>query len=1032
MTPFNSWLNRGSRALTLPAVVAVTTWAPAFGQSPPTADAQTPLAVVVVTGSRIPVPADTTGASPLMVVTQRDIQLSGHTDVVDVLNDLPQTVINSSLDYGNNSSPANAAGGFATADLRGLGPQRTIVLVNGRRLGNGDASTSNPSSAADLDQIPTAMIDRVEVVTGGASATYGSDAVAGVVNFILKDHIQGVQVDAQYAVAQHDQQNTYIQGREAAAGIPAPSGSVVDGARRDVSVLAGKDLYDGRGQVTAYFSYHGQSPLRGADRDFSACQAASTNAVTNVPTQTGFTCLGNSQSNRFDINGGGQSYSVVGKAFVPWPAQGSVPPAFFNSAAYQYAQRDDTRYQAGLLGRAELSQALRPYVELSFMNDRTVMQIAPSGVFLAGNPHSADGQYLVNCSNPLLSAQEASTLCTPAQIAADQASPGSVNADVNIGRRNIEGGGRTSSFEHRSYRAVTGVDGQFADAFSYDGYALYYYTSLFHSNLNYFNNSAVDKALQVTTDASGHPVCISGGTCVPYNIFTTGAVTPPQVAYLYTPGTDSGANSEQIISANVTGRLGHYGIVVPWAREGVSFNSGVERRVETLRFAPDAAELSGDLAGYGGAAVAIDRRMTVEEGFAEARVPIAQNRALVQDLTIGAGYRYSHYSTAGRADAYKFDLQYAPRADVRLRATYDRVVRAPNLIEVYTPLSYTGSATVGRDPCAPSNGGKTRATASLTACEHTGVTAAQYGNGFGPSVGGTNTIAQCPFDCGSAVGGNPGLVPETAQTWSVGLTLTPAALGDFVATFDYFHVLLEREIASVPGIVSLQQCLAFGDPTSCSQIVRTPLGALSGADVAGGGYILENNVNTGSAVVSGIDLQTNARWPLPGTWGTLSASLVGTWLQHDASTPYRGAQGFDCAGLFGSSCLGGSVSPTWRHNLRVSWQTRWHTEISAQWRFIGRTSFDNNSSQPALQYAEESFFDPVITHIPNYNYLDITALWTLIRQVEIRAGVRNVFDKDPPFLPAVDISGSAGALLNTFSTYDLSGRRIFLSIRATF
>jgi iron complex outermembrane recepter protein len=1004
----------------------------AFAQSAPTQEeGQTPMPEIVVTGSRIPVPANITATSPMTIVTERDILLSGHTDVVDVLNELPQTIINSSADYGNNSNPAQNAGGFATADLRGLGPQRTIVLVNGRRLGIGDANAANASSAADLDQIPVAMIDRVEVVTGGASATYGSDAVAGAVNFILKDHVQGVQLDAQYGLAQHDQHNRYIEDVEAGAGITPPTGSTLDGGRRDLSILAGTDFVGGTGQVTAYFSYHGQSAVTGSDRDFAACQAVSTNALTGIPSHGGFSCYGSPSSNRFDTDAGANSWSVVGNEFVPWPAQGSVPPARFNAAPYQYAQRRDTRYQAGLLGHLELSPALRPYVELSFMDDRTLMQIAPSGVFLNGNPLTPDSQYLVNCSNPLLSAQEAAILCTPAQIAADKANPGSVSADVDIGRRNIEGGGRQSSFEHRNYRIVGGVGGKFGDGFSYDAYGLYFYTSLFQSNLNYFNNVAIDNALQVTNDSSGHPVCISGGSCVPYNIFTTGAVTAQQLNYLYTPGTDSGSNTEQIFAANITGELDHYGIVVPWARTGVAFNAGLEYRVETLQFSPDAAEISGDLAGYGGAAVAIDQRLSVDEGFAEVRVPLVQDQPLAKDLTIGTGYRYSHYSTAGVANAYKLELQYAPLTDVRLRTSYDRVVRAPNLIEIYTPLSYTGSATVLTDPCAPMKGGTVHAAASLAACEHTGVTAAQYGDGFGPGIGGTNTIAQCPLGCGSVIGGNQALVPETADTWAVGLTLTPTALAGFTATVDYFHILLKREIGTVPGSVSLQRCLDTGDPTACSQIVRTPLGALSGANVVGGGYILENDVNTGTALVSGIDLQMSWRWPLPGALGALSASLLGTWLQHDSVTPYRGAPSYDCAGLFGNTCLGGSVSPTWRHNMRVSWETPWSVEVSAQWRFIGRTSFDNNSPQPGLQYAEERFFDPVVTHIPNYSYLDLSALWAVNRQVQVRVAVSNLLDKDPPFLPAIDVSGNAGTF-NTFPAYDLTGRRISLAVRASF
>jgi outer membrane receptor protein involved in Fe transport len=988
-----------------------------------------PLPQVMVTGSRIPVPANVESTSPMQIVTAQDVQLSGYTDTVDVISALPQMVISSASDFGNHSSPGAAAGGIATADLRGLRPQRTVVLINGRRLGVGDPNTANPTPAPDLDQIPLAMVERVEVLTGGASATYGSDAIAGVVNFILKDHVQGIQVDAQYGFAQHTQQNDYIQGREAAAGLTPPTGTRSDGLRREVSVLAGTSVLEGDGQITGYFIHQSQDAVYGSDRDFSACSAVSTNALTQVPTQPGYTCLGNGASNSFFPDAGlGLRYSVVGSQFVPWPAAGSVPPAFFNTAPYWSSQRQDSRNQAGLLAHADLTQAVRPYLELSFMDDRTHTHVSPSGLFVANNNLTADGGYLVNCSNPLLSAQEAAILCTPQQIAADRAHPGTVSADVDIGRRNVEGGGRLASYEHRNYRVVGGVDGALGEGWSYDAYALYYYTSLSQVYQNFFSNAAITRALQVTTDAFGRPVCISGGGCVPYNIFNAGAVTAQQLAYLYTPGTDDGSNSEQILAADVTGQLGGYGLAAPWANEGVALNAGVERRTETLRFAPDAEELSGNLSGYGGAPVAIDDRVSVNEAFVELRVPVAQDRLWVKDVTLGAGYRYSVYSTAGATNTYKFDLQFAPVADIRLRATYDRVVRAPNLIELYTPLSYTGSNSVDADPCAPTNGGVTHASASLAACMRSGVTAAQYGNGLGPAAGGTSTIPQCLAGCGVVSGGNSALAPETADTWSLGVTFAPGAIPTLTGSIDYFHIHLTGEIGTVPELVTLNSCLTTGDPTLCSQIVRTATGGLSGGSVANGGYILSNAVNTGAALISGIDVQASYRQPL--RWGALTANLVGTWLQQNSATPWRSAPSYDCAGLFGATCLNGSVSPTWRHYLRVTWETPWNAQLSALWRFIGRTGFDNNSSQSLLQNQEEGFFDPVLTHIPNYSYLDVAAIWSVSPHVQLHAGVNNLFDKDPPFIP-LEVSYQAGGL-NTFPTYDILGREIIIGIRATF
>ena len=775
-------------------------WASGFAQSASAPDESKPaLEEIVVTGSRIPVPANITATSPIQVVTAQDIALAGQTDAVNILNSLPQTVINSGIDYGNNSSPLAAPGGIATADLRGLGPQRTIVLVDGRRLGIGDPNTNNPNPAPDLDQIPTALIERVEVVTGGASATYGSDAIAGVVNFIMKKNFEGIQLDGQYGFAQHQQQNPYIEAQEAAAASlhrPAVFGTVTSG-----TCLSS--------QEPTSMMVKAMSPVISFTTTKMLCLARPATSPTVRPTaqiisttcrhSPAFTCFGSSNSNKFVTNaGGGPPYSVVGHQFVPYPAAGSVPPSHFNSATYEYAQRQDTRYLAGLSLHLALNESVKPYLDFSFMNDRTLTQIAPSGLFQGQNTLSSNGTYFINCSNPLLSAQEAATICTPAQIAADKANPGSVSADLDIGRRNIEGGGRESTYEHINYRAVAGANGKLGAAWTYDAYLLYYYTSLFQSNLNYLNYAAINNALQVKTNNSGQPECIVGGSCVPYNIFAAGGVTAQQLSYLYTPGTDSGTNSEQIVHVDMTGQLGRYGMTSPWAHDGIALNVGAEHRLETLDFAPDAAELSGALAGYTGALVAIDKSYSVNEGFLEIRAPIAQNQPGIYDLTFDSGYRYSDYSTAGVTNTYKFEVQYAPLPDVRLRYSYDRVVRAPNLIELYTPQAYGQSAVVGQDPCAPTNNGATRASAGLTACEHSGVTAAEYGNGFGSSVGGTNTIVQCPGNCGQVSGGNPQLAAENADTWSLGLSLTPTAFPNFTGSIDYYHISLTQRDRNNP------------------------------------------------------------------------------------------------------------------------------------------------------------------------------------------------------------------------------------------
>ena len=1004
----------------------------------PAEGATATLQEVVVTGSRIPVPANISATSPTTIVSSQDVRLRGTTDITDLINQLPQNIIRANADFGNTSTPLTSTGGFTTVDLRGLGPQRTLVLVNGRRLGAGDPSTSNQNVSPDIDQIPVPLIERVDVVTGGASATYGSDAIAGVVNFILKRDFEGVQIDGQYGFSQHDQHNSYVEGllgaNDPGTGFTAqpsvPTGSIRDGYKHDLSILMGQNFDDGKGNFTGYFVYHQQQPITASARDFSDCQLAS-NGDFASPTYTGLECLGSSNSNRFTPEGIapglGTRYTVVGNQFLRWPQVGSNPPAIFDFNNFEYLQRQDKRFQAGFMAHEALNEHVQPYMEFGWMDDRTVAVIAPSGLFIGGDPFTADNNELVNCSNPLLSAQEQALLCTPAQIAGDLANPGSKgnSADVAIGRRNIEGGGRASYYEHNNIRAVIGTKGAVMDGWTYDLYGSYYYVATFQSNLDYLDYAKINNALQVTTNpVTGAPVCISGGQCVPWNIFTTGGVTPAALNYLSTPGTAYGNNTEQVAHIDFTGELGKYGLQLPWANDAAAVNFGYEHRKDTVTFNPDGAETSGDLAGFSGALVNINEHYDIDEAFVELRLPLAHGQPGIYDLTTDVGYRYSNYDTTGTTNTYKFEVQYAPIQDARLRFSFDRAVRAPNLIELFVAPSFGQENVVGTDPCAGVP------TASLVQCEHTGVTAAQYGDGIH-----ANNILQCVSgQCGQVIEGNSQLKPEVATTWSLGLTLTPTALPGFSASVDYYHIKLVDQVGNYPFATILSGCLIDDNPIYCSQIVRTPAGSLAGATVSGGGYFLQKDFNLGLSIVSGFDLQMNYHHALPGNWGSLSASLNGAYLWHSTETPYPGSGSFDCAGLFGSTCNSitqGSVNPRWRHNLRVSWETPLDVLLSAQWRFIGPTTFDNNSGNPLLHFAEEGAYDQYNARIPGFSYLDLTAVWHVMKQLELRVGVNNVLDKDPPIVPSLDITANSGPA-NSFGAYDYLGREVFIAFTAKF
>jgi outer membrane receptor protein involved in Fe transport len=995
------------------------------------AQAPAELQEIVITGSRIPVPANINSTSPITAVSNQDIQLAGQVDTGEILNSLPQNIIAFGADLGAHQNPLTSAGGISTADLRGLGPQRTLVMVDGKRLYIGDPNQQNPNPAADLNEVPAAIIERVDVVTGGASAVYGSDAVAGVINFIMKQNFQGIEIGGQYGFYDHNNREHAIQALDASVQttvgptnptFTAPNGNIRDGDKRDLSIVLGTNLADGTGNVTAYATWHKQDPVRNGDRDFANCQLVSSGNNDRFD----YSCIGTTNSNYFQPevlqpNGSlkaGSVYNVVGTSFLPNHQVGANPPWEFNPNPYEFMQEQSTRWNAGVYGHVDVTDYFKPYLTATVMDDRSDETVGPSAAFKASYPFTPDNFYRVNCTNPLLSAQEQGILCTPAMIAADTPSPGNNPAGlaiINIGRRDVEGGGRDAYYDHTNYRMAVGAKGDIAKGITYDAYTQYFYTSFYTSNTNYLNYANIGQALIAKSSAAG-PVCTNIiGNCVPWNIFATGGVTPAQLGYLLSPGNGYGTDSETIVHADVTFELGQYGLIFPAARDGVGLNVGAEHRADTYHFNPDAVEGSGELAGFSGAAVPINAGETVDEGFFEVRTPLVQDHDWAKDLSLDLGYRYSNYSLAGGASTYKFEVQYAPTSDFRLRYSFDRAIRAPNLFELFNPGSYGQTSVIGTDPCSGA-----KPTASLAACMRTGVTAAQYGS-----------IPDCTAaQCGQVIEGNTALKPEKANTYSVGVTLTPAGLPDLTGSLDYWHIQQSGLIGPVPANILFSNCINNNTPFDCSQLVRNPVtGALTGATVAGGGYVLQKSINTGAGLTSGIDLQTAYVIPLSGL-GTLTWGINGTWLQHSITTPYVGSGSYDCAGLFGASCNTNSVNPKWRHNMRLTWETPWSKLlVSAHWRYIAGVDFDNNSSNSLLQYAEEGSYDAPNSHIGSYSYFDLSAVWPVVPAVQLRAGINNLFDKDPPVLGS-EITGTGSA--NTYSTYDTLGRAIFVAFTAKF
>lgn len=1025
----------------------------ASGQTPTPAalaklDETPQLEEIVVTGSRIAAP-NATSTSPIQVISSESIETTGKTDISDIITQLPQNFNNGlGQDLGNGTSGLSTPGGVSTADLRGLGPNRTLVLVDGRRLGQGSPNTAISSPAPDLDQIPAGLVDRVEVVTGGASAAYGSDAVAGVVNFIMKKNFQGLQIDGQYDENWHDNGNSYIQSLVRQFGSTPATGTSWDGRQRKFDVLLGTNFADGQGNVTAYLGYRHADPVTSSQRDFGGCQLDPVND--NAGNVVGLTCGGSANSNYFNPYAPGlrtqNGYGVLGTSLIPFGSATTTPPAFFNSQPYIYMTREDDRYNAAVLGQMTINDYVKPYAQFYFMDDRTHTAVAPSGLFRDSNPLDPTGNsaYPVNCDNPLLSGQEASILCSPGQLTYAAAHPGqacifntdptgavtSPNcADVRIGRRNIEGGGRQFVYEHENYRAVLGAGGGFGDAWTYDAYGQYYYTTFYNVNENFLNFQAIDNALQVTGTKS-NPVCIGGGSCVPYNIWADGGVTPQQLAPMYTTGTAYGTTTLRTLHGEVTGKLGKYGITSPWATDGLAVDLGYEHRVEQVAFSPDAAELSGLLSGFGSASVAIDNGVSVGEEFAEIRAPLVQNIPGVKELLFDTGYRRSDYSSVGVTNTYKFELQYAPIEDYRLRFSFDRAIRAPSIIELFNPQLVTTTNLGSLDPCAPtvSNGVLTPAKFSLAQCLNTRGSipvnqfTALYGNG-----GTTDLIPQgTAGQLSELTGGSTRLQPEIAKTYTIGLNFAPSEIPHFTGSIDYYHILITGEVGTIPAPVIFNNCGNNNDPFYCSQIFRNPVnGNLDtvGA-VSGGGYVVQTGVNVASALVSGIDVQMNYRHDLPARWGSLSFDLNGAYLLHSETQPVPGGHTYDCAGLYGSTCQ--TVNFHWHHIFRTTWRMPWHVNTSLTWRYLGAVSLDSNTSDPTLSSGVHDYVEP---RIPAYNYMDLEASWNVNSALTIRGGINNMMDKDPPLLNTNLVPGGQA---NTSDVYDLFGRQLFVAFTARF
>lgn len=969
------------RALVLSAVTAAAVTVPAVAQ-----DQGEVVDTVIVTGSRIR-QANLEGTTPVTQVTSADIATQGVTRVEDLVNQLPQAFA------AQNANVANGATGAATINLRGLGSPRTLVLVDGRRLPYGSVTNSAP----DINTIPAGIIERVDILTGGASAVYGSDAVAGVVNFITKKDFEGVQFDAQYGFYQHN--NSYggpgvVKLRDVIAGRAAtnpsqfalPPNNVTDGTGKMANFMIGASTADGRGNITAYGGVEDQDEVLQRDRDYSACS------------------LGANPTVSFSCGGSGTSYPGQFTNFTSFvytaesTAGGNIFRNFcnaldqYNFGPVNHYLRPSRRFNLGAMGHYEINQHADVYTQLMYTNYRSIAQIAPGGIFF-------DSSY-VNCGNPLLSAQQAGAIgCSAAMIAADDPTT------LYIGRRNVEGGGRQDSFANAMFRGVVGVRGDITSNWQYDVSAQYASSSTNTTTLNYFIKDRIQRSLDVVS-VGGVPTCrsvVDGSDpdCVPYNVFDPNGITPDALNYLQAPGIQTGTIDQEVYTGQITGDTGW---TVPTADESIKVAFGAEYRRDSLVNTVDGLNSAFQLSGTGGPTIGISGATKVVDLFTEISIPLIADMPFADTLAFDTAYRYSDYGDI-TTDTYKFGLEWAPVRDVRFRGSFQHAVRAANVVELFTSQGFNLFDADG-DPCGV---GDPNPNATRDECIATGVPAAVY-----DTLASRTALDSPAGQYNFLQGGNPELTPEESDTKTFGVILQPRFLPNFSMSVDYFDIKIENTISTIGTQVTLDACYTNNDPVACERINRNPA---NGSLWVGDGHVVDLNTNIGSLSTKGYDITLAYADLEIGGAGSLSFNMTGTYLDSLLTDPGSpGTETYECAGQYSANCASGTAgvpSPRWRHHARLGWQTPWPVDVSLTWRYYGETELFGTDETSAR-------IDRVLDA---QNYFDLAGNWSITDKTSVLIGVNNIFDEDPPLSASVGTTGNG----NTYpQLYDALGRYIFI------
>lgn len=993
---------------------------------------------IVVTGTLVRNP-NLIASSPVAVVGQEEIALRQRNTAEELLRDLPGVApsIGSAVNNGN--------GGSSYVDLRGLGNFRNVVLLDGARI-----APSSTVGRVDLNNIPLALIERVDTLTGGAATTYGADAVSGVVNFITRSDFSGAEFNTSYGIDQRG-----------------------DGARFRADLTLGANFDDGKGNAVFSMGYQKTRPVYQGTRRVSQNQYTSTSGAaggsgTTVPARFTLPTAYNVQ----DPNAPGGVR----------PYRGSTDA--FNFAPYNLFQTPFERFNIYGAGHYEISDNIEVYGRGLYSKNKVSTIVAPSGVF---------GQLLtIPVSSPYLTPALRTAFCanndfdpntvgiqtlTPAQCAAaanatSATDPNFRSFTTTVGRRTTEVGPRRSDYTTQifDYRAglkigitdsikldLSGAYGESENTQVQTGYVLIsrlrtavYTTSTTSCNLG-SSPAVINPANGLTLAANGAGVTAGGG-CVPVNIFgPAGSITPNQVPYL----TGASQTSQKTSLAQARALLsGDLPFTSPAASEPVGFAIGGEYRKYTASQTADVlSQTAGELGGAGGAVPNFNGTYDVREAYGELIAPLVADKPFFRSLTLETGIRYSSYEVSAPGNpkynttTYKAGGSWEPIEGLKFRGNYQRAVRAPNIAELFSPVN-TGLTTLAVDPCA--GAAPTRNATLAAVCIAQGAPASSIGSIRNPTAAQANVTTA----------GGTYLRPEKSDSFTLGAVFQPRFLPGFSITVDYYHIKIRNAISQpTPGDI-VDGC--FNNATTanpiCSLLRRNPVtGGLDGDPATTQGLIFPSS-NSGRILTDGIDLGANYRRDLG--FAKLNLSFQGNWTHRaifQSAVPgsvipqgYAGAGGAlpvsvsrECVGYYSGNCgspgsagpssTPGSLQPKFSWNQRTT-LTFGALDVSVLWRHIGAmnvepgvTTFSGTIASGALAGQTVDF-----GHIKAFNYFDLATRVGVDDHLDLTLTVTNLFDKAPPVVGSTvgSVAYNSG---NTYpSTYDTLGRRFTVGARLKF